>query len=49
MKVHVYKNTFERLDPQKPTRPTQAICQTTSVRKLNICYNLELVKQLSKP
>ena len=41
-------NTFERLDPQVTNKPIQVLCQTTSVRKMNISYNIELDK-LSKP
>ena len=41
-------NTLERLDPQFTNKPIQVLCQTTSVRKMNISYNIELDK-LSKP
>ena len=41
-------NTLERLDPQITTQPIQTLCQTTSVQKMNISYNIELEK-LFKP
>ena len=41
-------NTLERLDPQFTNSPIQVLCETTSVRKMNISYNIELEK-LSKP
>ena len=37
-------NTLERLDPQITIEPSQALYQTTSVRKMNISYNIELEK-----
>ena len=40
-------NTPERLDPQITKQPIQALCQTTSLRKMNKSYIIELENNLS--